>query len=176
MLSMRVCRHVQHFVTPWTIDCQAPLSTECLFNSETQLALLVTLQKYRFCHFKDSTSQTVEISHRETFKIPLDYRWLTFYLYVALWWLIKVDLGLGVGAENFTSCYFSQRFLSRTSWFIKALSFGFENSALKSAAGFSQIFDHSNKISSWVIPEGKLGSMSINNKEIKLNRWRTLKG
>lgn len=84
--------------------------------------------------------------------------------------------GVGGGVENCTCCYFSQRFLSKTLWFIKALSFGFENFALKFTAGFSQIFDHSNKISSWVIPEGKLGSMSINNREIKLSRWRALKG
>lgn len=71
---------------------------------------------------------------------------------------------------------FSQSFLSKTLWFIKVLSFGFGNTALKFTAGFSQTFDRSNKISSWVVPEGKLGSMCVNNREMQLNRWRTLKG
>lgn len=71
---------------------------------------------------------------------------------------------------------FSQRFLSKASWFIKALSSGFENMALKFTAGFSQIFDPGNKTSSWAIPEKKLGSMKTNNREITLNRWRMLTG
>lgn len=58
---------------------------------------------------------------------------------------------------------------------MKALSFGFENIALKFTAGFSQIFDPNNKIS-WVSPEKRLGSMTINNREIKLHRWRGLRG
>lgn len=77
--------------------------------------------------------------------------------------------------ELYFLLFFSQRFLSKTWWFIKALSFGFEDPALKITAGFSQISDHSNKLSSWVIPEEELGSMTINNREVELNRWRTLK-
>lgn len=116
------------------------------------------------------------ISSRETKKIPLGYRSLNLLPLCSSLVACKGGFFFFFCLFQIVLPIFSQTFLFKASWFIKALSFGFETIALKFTAGVSQIVDHSNKRSFWVIPEGKLGSMSINNREINLNRKRTIKG